>query len=775
MKNAKKMLALLLAMVLCLSLAACGSDSDSGDDTAEETEAETEAETETEAVSTSSSDTFVFGEDTIEGKFNPLFYTAATDDDVNSLIFDYLLISDREGAVITDGINGEVVEYNGTEYTYYAPASCDIVTNDDGSVDYTFTLREDIQYSDGSYATIDDALFALYVTLDPTYDGIYTISSLPIEGLDEYRSGMSSLFDLLVAAGEDNDDFTYWDEDTQTAFWADLYQAGEAFAQEIVDYCAAAGYAADSDDVYNGAAAWGFDVPEDADALDFFLVMCDEYGWNLADLSDVESAGSTLYDLMDDYDSYAVGVSTGESASSVSGIIKNNDYSMTIRMTELDATAIYDVESIPLLSVAYYGEGPVDADNDYFGFTKGDLSVVKSHINEPFGSGPYVFKEFSNGTVFLEANEYYWKGEPKIQYMNIVSMQEADKIPALDAGTIDFTVPSYNSECVDQITDLNGGEGVTGDVITTVTVDNLGYGYIGINASNVSVGGDGGSYESKCLRKGIATVLAVYRDEAIKSYYGELAAIINYPISNTSWAAPKSTDEGYQIAFSVDVNGDPIYTDGMSDDEKYAAALEAALGYFEAAGYTVEDGMLTAAPAGASLTYTAMVPGGGTGDHPNYMIITSARDALATIGMTIEVQDLSDGTVTIGNNLAAGTAEIWTMAWGVTADPDMYQIYYSDIANGGTNAGGSSMYYDIKDEDLDELILLARQSTDTTYRKTLYKEALDIIVDWACEIPVYQRLNAYCYSTERVNSDTVTPDITTYWGLLNDVEKLEMN
>ncbi len=767
MKKTSKVLALLLAGVLCVSLAACGSD-----ETSEATTASGSAETEVAVAS--DNDTLVFGEDTIEGKFNPLFYTAATDDDVNSLIFDYLLVTDREGAVITEGKDGQVVEYNGTEYTYYAPADCVIEEQADGSVTYTFNMRDDIVYSDGTPATIDDALFALYVVLDPTYDGIYTISSLPIEGLDEYRTGMSSLFDLIAAAGQDNTDFTYWDEATQDAFWADLTQAGTAFAQEIVDYCAAAGYAEDSDDVYNGAGAWGFDVPEDATAEDFFWVMVDVYGGDYAELSDVETAGSSLFDLMEDYDSYSVGVETGESATNVSGIVKNDDYSMTVTMTELDATAIYDMQSIPLLSVAYYGDGAVDVDNDYFGFEKGDLSGVKSHVSDPLGSGPYTFIDFSNGTVHLQANETYWKGAPQIPYINMMSVQEADKIPGLETGTMDITVPSYNADAVDEISGLNGGD-VTGDMITTYTVDNLGYGYIGINADTVSVGGDGGSDESKYLRKAIATVLAVYRDEAINSYYGELADIINYPISNTSWAAPKSTDEGYSVAFSTDINGDPIYTEGMSDDERYAAAMDAALEYFEAAGYTVEDGMLTAAPEGAKLEYTAMVPGGGVGDHPNYMILTSARDALAEIGFTLTVNDLSDGTVTIGNSLDAGTAEIWTMAWQVTSDPDMYQIYYSDVANGGANAGGSSMYYSIKDADLDELILLARQSTDTTYRKTLYKEALDIIVDWACEIPVYQRLNAVCVSTERVNIDTITPDITTYWGWMNDIEKLELN
>ena len=107
---------------------------------------------------------------------------------------------------------------------------------------------------------------------------------------------------------------------------------------------------------------------------------------------------------------------------------------------------------------------------------------------------------------------------------------------------------------------------------------------IGMNSQLMKVGDDPASEESKNFRKAIATVISVYRDVVIDSYYGEAASVINYPISNTNWAAPQKSDPDYKVAFSVDVDGNDIYTDGMSDDEKYAAALEAALGFFEAAG-----------------------------------------------------------------------------------------------------------------------------------------------------------------------------------------------
>ena len=59
--------------------------------------------------------------------------------------------------------------------------------------------------------------------------------------------------------------------------------------------------------------------------------------------------------------------------------------------------------------------------------------------------------------------------------------------------------------------------------------------------------------------------------------------------------------------------------------------------------------------------------------------------------------------------------------------------------------------------------------------KAMYKACLDTVVDWAVEVPVYQRQNAIIFSTERVNMSTVTPDITTFYGWLSEIENIELN
>ena len=212
----------------------------------------------------------------------------------------------------------------------------------------------------------------------------------------------------------------------------------------------------------------------------------------------------------------------------------------------------------------------------------------------------------------------------------------------------------------------------------------------------------------------------------------------------------------------------------MSDEDKYAAAKKAALGFFEAAGYKVENGKIVSAPEGAKMEYTVMVPGGGTGDHPSFMIMTEAQKALADIGMKLTINDLSNVS-DMWNKLQAGQAEIWCAAWQSTPDPDMYQVYYSDVANGGKQHGGSTYHYQIEDADLDSMILQARESTDQEYRKTIYKACLDKIVDWACEVPVYQRQEVTTFSAERIKTDTITPDITSFYKWYAEIENLELS
>ena len=726
-------------------------------------------------------DTLVVGYSNFSQKFSPFFSESAYDQDVYAMTAVGLLGTDREGNVVMKGIEGEKRTYNGTEYTYTGIADCEIKENSDGTVDYNINMRDDIKFSDGEPMTIDDAIFSLYVFCDPTYDGSSTMSSLPIVGIEEYKSGMSALSDIILSAmGDETADISKYATQEQIDYYTNAFKkGGAAFAQSIVDYCLAnyADYGAA--DVATSAKLWGFALPADATADDFFAAIVEAYGYDISDngmnkeKADVSLSECIAKELGDRAGEFAAGVQTGDSAANIAGVKKTGDYSMTVTLSQVDATAIYQMGWV-VAPLHYYGDkAQYNYDKNQFGFPKGDLSIVKEKTTSPMGAGPYKFVSYENGTVTFERNEDYFKGTPKITNVLFKESSDADKLTGVATGTLDISDPSISDATVKAIKDYNSNGEMSGDKIDTSSVDNLGYGYIALCAKRVNVGGDIGSDASKNLRKAFATLFSVYRDTVINSYYGERAAVIQYPISNTSWAAPKPADDGYQIAFSKDVDGKAIYTDSMTDDEKFAAALQAAIGYFKAAGYTWDDaeGKFTAAPEGASLSYEFMIPADGTGDHPSFGIVTNTSNALKSIGIDLQVNDLSDSSV-LWDALDANTCDMWAAAWGASVDPDMYQIYHSSSVAG---AGGSgSNHYCIMDETLDKKIVDARSSLDQSYRKAVYKECLDIILDWACEIPTYQTQNVIIVSSERVNLETVTPDITTFWGWNNDLEALEM-
>lgn len=750
MKKFRTLLVSALALFMLVSMAGCSNNNGGNGD----------------GGNTGTDTPLVVGYSNFSEKFSPFFADTAYDQDVANMTQVALLPSDRTGAVLLNAMDGETVAYNGTDYTYYGPANCVVTENADGTVYYDFTLKDGLTFSDGEALTIDDVIFSMYVLSDPTYDGSSTFWNLPIQGMTEYRSGMDSLKNLLVAAGKDNTDYTYWDEATQTAFWAEYDAATTALAEEIVGYCVANGYNQEGD-IAGSAANWGFAI-EDNTIEAFVAALQEAYGNDIAGMINTENAGSTVADLFPTLDNYSAGITTGESVDYISGIQKTGDNTLRIVLTEVSAVALYQL-GVAIAPAHYYGNSDVDVANNKFGFTKGDLSPIKAKTTQPLGAGAYKFVEYKDGIVYFEANDSYYLGAPKTKYIQFKEGSDADKLNGIIAGTTDVSDPSFNTTKANQIKETNSNGELTGDIITTSLIDNLGYGYLGMNANIVNVGGkeNKDSDASKALRKALATVFAVYRDLSVSSYYGELASVINYPISNTSWAAPQPTDDDYQIAFSTDAQGNEIYTEGMSAEDRYAAALAASLTWFEAAGFTVEDGKVTAAPEGARLEYTAWIPADGTGDHPAFMMLQEASKAFETIGITLTVKDLSNSSE-LWDGLDAETVDMWTAAWGSTVDPDMTQVYNS------ANASGSNHYH-IADAELDEVIADALKTSDQEVRKVLYKQALDIIVDWAVEVPTYQRKNGVIFSTERVNIDTIVKDITPFYGWLSEIEKVELN
>ncbi len=836
MQNLKKILALLLVVVMVAALfVGCNpaeNPTDKPDDTTpatgeKPTDSQENPPESTEEPQPANDTPLVVAYSPFSQKFSPFYADTAYDQDVAGMVGLGLMTTDRMGGIIYNAIEGETVNYNGTDYTYTGAADLSVEYNKDADLTvYTAKIREDLKFWDGEPVTAKDILFTYYTLLDPAYVGSSSLSSYDIVGLQNWRTQTSDevyqkyadMADAIYAAGreayEANDNYS---EDLFNAYWETMDESWKTGCEAIVNYVAN-NY---GDDAYMpyfnenytweqvsaneglkmafGMSLWGFgqfdeegkftnginswDLETEFPTIDdyydatFAAYEGDPVAFYGAEFSDGKVDGTSVLDRAN-----ANFISTygpqdpdmgGKGITSISGIKMLDDYTVEVTVKGYSAPAVYNILGITITPMHYYGDpAKWDPDNGMYGFEFGNLDQVKSLTEVPRGAGPYIFESYKDKVVTFTANPNYYKGEPKIKTILFKETASAEVATAVSTADADAGEMTGSRTRFEEVAAINSNGEITGDVITTSKVDNLGYGYIGMNADTVNIGGEPASAESKALRKALATVLAVYRDVAYDSYYGEAASVIQYPISNTSWAAPQASDPGYKIAFSVDAEGNDIYTADMTADQKYEAAKAAALTWFEAAGYTVEDGKVTAAPEGGKTEFTVIIPADGQGDHPSYQVLTMARDTLESIGITLIINDPADSNE-LWNALDAGTQELWCAAWGSTIDPDMYQVYHGNNIIGKPNSTESNHYH-IDDPELNELIMEARTSDDQSFRKATYKQCLDIIVDWAVEIPAYQRQNCIIFSTERINIDTLTPDITTFWGWMNDIEKLEM-
>ena len=180
-------------------------------------------------------------------KFSPFFADSGYDMDVASMTQIALLTTDRVGGIIFNAIEGETVNYNGTDYLYKGPADTKVEYDEaSDTTKYTARLRVGMKFSDGTPVTADDLIFSYYTFLDPSYVGSTTLSSYDIVGLKDYQTQTTSeVFDKYAALAEEilaaGSDHVWaatdtWTQEQQEDFWTRFNSTWTASVQSIVDY-----------------------------------------------------------------------------------------------------------------------------------------------------------------------------------------------------------------------------------------------------------------------------------------------------------------------------------------------------------------------------------------------------------------------------------------------------------------------------------------------------------------------------------------------------------
>ena len=128
----KKLMALLLTGVMATASVCVPVLAEENTEEAAEEAAEEASETEEEG---QDGDTpLVVGSTGFSEKFSSFFAESVPDQEIVDLTNVALYGTDRTGAIIYNGIEGETHEYNGTDYTYYGISDLTVTENEDTTV-----------------------------------------------------------------------------------------------------------------------------------------------------------------------------------------------------------------------------------------------------------------------------------------------------------------------------------------------------------------------------------------------------------------------------------------------------------------------------------------------------------------------------------------------------------------------------------------------------------------------------------------------------------------
>ena len=481
----------------------------------------------------------------------------------------------------------------------------------------------------------------------------------------------------------------------------------------------------------------------------------------IVSLGHTDKAGSTINVNGTDYT-----VASGHNADGTVTNESENDV-LQITIEGVDPKAIWNF-AISVAPQHYYGEGSkvgVDIANNKFGveFSSFDFmsNIIQSQRNVrlPMGAGSYKVTDANNSdspaiTDFYRDNVVYFKANTnfetlgsginnanieKIRYQ-VVSSNNA--ISALENGTVHYISPSLTSDNYQKLSDMQAKG------YKMLTSDQLGYGYIGVNAAKIN---------DINLRKAI--MYAMNTALTLSYYRAGTAERIFWNMSTVSWAYPR------------DAAGNPINDNGKGypqignswDEESARKNIEACM---QEAGYSGGESDL-------KVTFTVA---GATSDHPTYAVFRDAAALLNSMGWDVKVVCDSQALIKI----STGSLEVWAAAWSSALDPDMYQVYHKDSSATSTKAwgydylktSGTAEELQILD-DLSELIDQARETNDQAQRTALYKEAMGYVLDLAVELPVYQRDVLYAFNTNVIDETSVPSDINPYSSPLDRIWELK--
>ena len=127
----------------------------------------------------------------IDNRFNPVMCDNLYDSDICGLIFESLIENDASGVPHPTNLNSKMWELSEDSRTY------------------TFFIKDNIRYTDGTLMTAADIEFTYKVMADPEYDGPRSYAVSGMVGYEAYSNGETDIFEGVQVIDEHTISFTF--------------------------------------------------------------------------------------------------------------------------------------------------------------------------------------------------------------------------------------------------------------------------------------------------------------------------------------------------------------------------------------------------------------------------------------------------------------------------------------------------------------------------------------------------------------------------------------
>ena len=369
------------------------------------------------------------------------------------------------------------------------------------------------------------------------------------------------------------------------------------------------------------------------------------------------------------------------------------------------------------------------------GFGGGTAMTGADFNRMPFGTGPYMVKEWTSGeSIVLEANPNY---RDKVNFSGVIfriTPSREESVLLLKSGEV---------EVVWDLIEASIPEFQDSEDVTLWTTPSSNVEYLGLNLAKRGDPADPSQPHDilgdKRVRQAIS--LAIDRSVLVNDLMYGLSTIATSAIG-MGWAA------------------DPTLETPSYDPDQAIALLEEA-GWVDTDG----DGIREKDGQKLSLEITTT-----SGNKLRELAEQVIQAQLLEVGIELVINNVPSSTLfgnwASGGPLQRGNFDIAMDTWGPDIDPDGFVSILFHSSAVPSEAGGGWNFFRIQDPAIDAAIEAGRSTVDIQARKQAYSEVARLVNETYAYIPLYNRLIIQAFDSD-ITGWTPNPWEQFTWDIAN--------